>query len=289
MFEGSAVALVTPFKDGKLDKEKFEKLIEFQIKEGTDVLLFCGTTGESATLTHEEQRDVIKVGVEIVNKRVPVLAGAGSNSTAEAVRLTRFAMEAGADGVLSVVPYYNKPTQQGLYLHFEAVAKEAGDFPIVLYNVPGRTVASIAPETVARLFKIPNIIAIKEASGSLEQVSKIKELCDITVLSGDDALTLPMMKIGAKGVVSVAANVAPRDVADMVHAFNNNDLELAEKLHNKLMPLFDIMFIETNPIPVKTSLALMGMINKDFRLPLCDLMPENEEKLKQELKDYGLI
>ncbi len=289
MFTGSAVALVTPFKNGKFDEDACAKLIEFHISKGTDVIVPCGTTGESATLEHEEQGNIVKFVCNVVNKRIKVLAGAGSNSTHEALKLTKIAYEAGADGALSITPYYNKPTQAGLYLHFKAIASVVKDFPIVLYNVPGRTGVCIAPETVAELFKIDNIVAIKEASGNLEQVSNIIELCDICIISGDDSLTLPMMVLGAKGVISVAANVVPAELKAMITAFNNGDLDTARDLHFKLFPIFKNMFIETNPIPAKTVLSWMGMVKREFRLPLCDLKPENEKKLRKVVTDFGLI
>lgn len=289
MFKGSFVAIVTPYKaDGSIDEQKFRSLIEFQIKNGTSGIIPCGCTGEAATMAHAEQKRLIKITVESVNKRVPVIAGAGSNYTEEAVDLTKFAKKAGADGALSIMPYYNKPTPEGQYRHYEKIAKEA-DIPIVLYNVPSRTGISIQPETVARLSKIDNIVAIKEASGSLEQVSRILSLCGITVLSGDDSLTLPMISLGAKGVVSVAANIIPKEVAAMVSLAMEGKYEEARRLHFKLAPFFKGLFIETNPIPVKTAMALMDMIEANFRLPLCNMMSENEAKWKRILKETGLL
>ncbi|OQX54563.1 MAG: 4-hydroxy-tetrahydrodipicolinate synthase [Candidatus Omnitrophica bacterium 4484_213] len=266
MFQGSYVALVTPFKDGAVDDEKLRELVESQIKQGTNGILPCGCTGEAATLTHEEQKRIIKIVVETVNKRVPVLAGTGSNSTAEAYDLTKYAKEAGANAALVITPYYNKPTSEGQFRHYAKLA-ELG-IPIILYNVPSRTGISMLPETVARLSKIDNIVAIKEASGSLEQVSKILALCDITVLSGDDSLTLPMMAIGGKGVVSVVANIVPAEVAQMTSAFLEGNIQKAKDLHYKLFPLCKAMFIETNPIPVKTAMKLLGQLNGELRLPL---------------------
>ncbi len=289
MFNGSTVALVTPFDNGKLDEKSYADLIEFHIENGTDTILPCGTTGESATVTHEEQQYIFKFACETANKRIKILAGAGSNSTKEAVSLTKAAKEIGVDGILSITPYYNKPTQAGMIKHFTEAAKAAQDTPVVLYNVPGRTGISIAPETVAELSKIDNIIAIKEASGCLEQVNSIISLCDITVLSGDDSLTLPMLALGAKGVVSVAANIVPKQISDMVKAFEAGDLEVAKKLHFKLLPIFRNVFIETNPIPAKTALHMMGEIKKEFRLPLCDLKPENEKVIREMLQDFELI
>jgi len=287
MFQGSYVALVTPFKDGAVDDEKLRELVESQIKQGTNGILPCGCTGEAATLTHEEQKRIIKIVVETVNKRVPVLAGTGSNSTAEAYDLTKYAKEAGANAALVITPYYNKPTSEGQFRHYAKLA-ELG-IPIILYNVPSRTGISMLPETVARLSKIDNIVAIKEASGSLEQVSKILALCDITVLSGDDSLTLPMMAIGGKGVVSVVANIVPAEVAQMTSASLEGNIQKAKDLHYKLFPLCKAMFIETNPIPVKTAMKLLGQLNGELRLPLCEMQAENEEKLKKVLEEYGLI
>ncbi|MCX6356412.1 MAG: 4-hydroxy-tetrahydrodipicolinate synthase [Candidatus Aureabacteria bacterium] len=288
MFSGSIVALVTPFKDGEVDYEALAGLIEFQIGNGTDVILPCGTTGESATLSHEEHDRIVEFVIEKVGGRVPVIAGSGSNCTREALRLTRHAREAGADGALLITPYCNKPTQRGLYLHFEQVAKEV-DIPIVLYNVPGRTGISIAPETVASLAKIPNIVAIKEASGNLEQVSQIISRCDIAVLSGDDSLTFPIMALGGKGVVSVVANILPGAVAEMVSSFLEKDFEGSRTMHYELYEMSRALFIETNPIPVKAALAMMGKIREEYRLPLCRLGDDSRAKLEKLLKDYELI
>lgn len=288
MFEGSIVAMVTPFKDGKVDENKIRELVEFHIKNGTSGIVPCGCTGEAATLTHQEQKKIIKVTVEAVNKRVKVIAGTGSNSTAEALALTSYAKEAGADGALLITPYYNKPTPEGQYRHYEKIAKEV-NIPIVLYNVPSRTGISMLPQTVDRLSKINNIVAIKEASGSLDQVSQILSLCDITVLSGDDSLTLPMMAVGAKGVISVVANIVPKDVAAMIDAFNKGDLQEARRIHYKLLPLCKAMFYETNPIPVKTAMKMMGMVTGELRMPLCPPTDETAAILKKALQAYGLI
>jgi 4-hydroxy-tetrahydrodipicolinate synthase len=288
MYNGSFVAIVSPFKNGKLDKKKFRELVEFQIKNGTDGIVPAGCTGEAATFTHEEQKHFMKLTCEIVNKRVPVIAGAGSNSTEEAISFTKHAKKAGCGGVLSITPYYNKPTPEGQYRHYAAIAGSA-DIPVMVYNVPSRTGISIKPETVARLSRIDNIVAIKEASGSLDQVSQILSMCDITVLSGDDSLTLPMMALGAKGVVSVVANIIPGEVHDMTQAFLAGDLEKAKGLHYRMLPLCKAMFIETNPIPVKTAMRLFGRLNGEFRLPLCEMEKANEEKLSKALKDYGLL
>jgi len=288
MFKGSFVALVTPHKNGKIDEQKFKELIEFQIKNGTNGIVPAGCTGEAATFSHEEQKHLIQLTVEAVNKRVPVIAGTGSNNTEEALSLTKHAKNVGASGALMITPYYNKPTPEGQYRHYERIAK-AVDIPIVLYNVPSRTGISMLPDTVARLSKIDNIVAIKEASGSLDLVSQILSLCDITVLSGDDSLTLPMMSVGGKGVISVAANIIPADVAKMVDLFLSGKTDEAGKLHYKMMPIFKAMFIETNPLPVKASLAIMKMIEPEWRLPLCPPKDETVEKLKKILKKYGLM
>jgi len=288
MFEGSIVAIVTPFEDGKIDKRRLSELIEFHISEGTSAILPCGCTGEAATLSHQEQKHMIKLVIDIVNERVPVIAGTGSNSTEEALVLTKSAKEAGADGALLITPYYNKPTPEGQYLHYEKIAK-AVDIPIILYNVPSRTGISILPQTVARLSKIDNIVAIKEASGSIDQVNAIIDLCDIIVLSGEDALTLPMMALGAKGVISVAANVVPKHMAMMVKSFLDGNLEESRKIHFKLFPLFKALFYETNPIPIKTALGMMGKIDPQLRLPLCEMRKENAERLRRVLTDIGIM
>jgi len=291
MFKGSIVAIVTPFKDGKIDEKTFKDLIEFQIKNKTAGIVPCGTTGESATLSFEEHERVVEIAVEQVRGRIPVIAGTGSNSTSEAIRLTKHAAKAGADASLQVSPYYNKPTQRGLYEHFKAIA-EAVDIPIILYNIASRTAVNIEPETVAKLAnECKNIVGIKEASGNLEQMSRIKAMCpkDFVLLSGDDSLTLPILSIGGKGVISVVANIVPKDVAEMISAFENKDIEKAQKLHYKLLPLVKAMFIETNPIPVKTAMGLLGMCKPELRLPLCPMSQENLEKLKKALREYGLL
>ncbi|MEJ2726578.1 MAG: 4-hydroxy-tetrahydrodipicolinate synthase [Deltaproteobacteria bacterium] len=290
MFKGSIVAIVTPFKNGKIDEEKYRELIEFQIGGGTSAIVPCGTTGESATLDIEEHSRVIDICIDAVKKRVPVIAGTGGNSTNEAIELTAHAKKSGADASLQVTPYYNKPTQEGLYQHFKAIAK-AVSLPQVLYNVPGRTSVNMLPQTVARLAELPEIVAIKEASGSLGQMAEIIQLAGdkITLLSGDDNVTLPVLAIGGKGVVSVVANIVPRDTADMVKAYEEGQVAQARELFYKLFPLCQAMFYETNPIPVKTSLALMGKIDGEMRLPLCPMAPANLEKLKGALKAYGLL
>ncbi|MBW1729590.1 MAG: 4-hydroxy-tetrahydrodipicolinate synthase [Deltaproteobacteria bacterium] len=290
MFKGSIVAIVTPFKDGKVDEEAYRELIEFQIENGTSAIVPCGTTGESATLNMEEHARVIDIAIEAVNKRVPVIAGTGGNSTNEAIELTAHAKKAGADATLQVTPYYNKPTQEGLYQHFKAIA-EAVPLPQVLYNVPGRTSVNMLPETVARLAELPEVVAIKEASGNLGQMAEIVNLAGdkITLLSGDDNLTLPILALGGKGVVSVVANIVPKDTADMVAAWEQGQVDKAREMFYKLLPLCKAMFFETNPIPVKTSLALMGKIKEEMRLPLCSMSPANLERLKKVLGEYGLI
>lgn len=290
MFKGSIVAIVTPFKKGEIDEDGYRELIEFQIENGTSAIVPCGTTGESATLSVAEHNRVIDIAIEAVKKRVPVIAGTGGNSTSEAIELTAHAKRAGADGTLQVTPYYNKPTQEGLYQHFKAIAK-AVSLPQVLYNVPGRTGVNMLPETVARLAELDEVVAIKEASGNLVQMTEIVNLAGdkITLLSGDDNLTLPLLSIGGKGVISVVANIAPKDSADMVRAWEGGRLEEAKTLFLKLFPLCQAMFYETNPIPVKTALGLMGKVSDQMRLPLCPMAPGNLEKLKKALVAYGLI
>ena len=289
MFKGSIVAIVTPFKNKAVDEKALSELIEWHIKEGTNAIVPCGTTGESATLDYEEHYRVIEITVKTVNKRLPVIAGTGANSTDETIMITRKAKEMGADGALLVTPYYNKPTQEGLYRHYKEVAG-AVDIPIVLYNVPGRTAVNMLPQTVARLAEIKNIVAIKEATGDMRQVSDIIRLCGdrITVISGDDFTTLPLLLLGGKGVISVSANVAPRDVADMIKAWEDGKIDEAKRLHYKLEPLNQSMFIETNPIPAKTALSMMGKIQEEFRLPLCPMSNENKDKLKNILISYGV-
>jgi 4-hydroxy-tetrahydrodipicolinate synthase len=289
MFKGSIVAIVTPFLNGAIDEEKLRSLVEFQIENGTDAIVPCGTTGEASTLDFEEHYRVIEIVVQQVNKRIPVIAGTGSNSTTEAIELTAHARKIGADGALLVTPYYNKPSQEGLYRHFKAVA-EAVAFPQVLYNVPSRTGVNLLPETVARLAEIPNIVAIKEATGSLQQASEVLALCGdkLDVLSGDDFITLPMMACGAKGVISVVANIMPKEVATLVDAFFTGKMEEARKLHFKLLKIANAMFIETNPVPVKTAVALMGMATDEVRLPLAPMSDANRKKLAAIMKEYRL-
>jgi 4-hydroxy-tetrahydrodipicolinate synthase len=290
MFKGAMVAIVTPFKNDQVDEKALRELIEFQIDNGTDAIVPCGTTGESATLTHEEHDRVIEITIDAVKKRVPVIAGTGSNNTAEALRLTKHAYEAGADGALIVCPYYNRPTQEGLYQHFKAIAKSV-PIPIIPYNIPTRTGVNLMPQMVAKLSKIKNIVGIKEASGSIAQMSDILNLCgnDFAVLSGDDIFTLPLMAIGGAGVISTISNVAPSDMAGLVDAFAIGDMARARALHHKMSPLIEVLFIEVNPIPVKAALALMGKIKYEYRLPLCKMTEVNFEKLKKVMVDYGMI
>ncbi len=292
MFEGSIVAIVTPFtKKGTVDEGALQKLVEFHIAEGSDGIVPCGTTGESATLNYQEHEHVIESCVRFAKKRIPIIAGTGSNSTQEAIDLSSHAKESGADGLLLVSPYYNKPTQKGLYLHFKTIAERV-DLPIILYNIASRTGINIEPDTVAKLIQdCKNIVAIKEASGSLDQMSRIVSLCGerLILLSGDDSLTLPQMAIGGKGVISVVANIIPADVKAMVSSFARGDTAQAAKLHYKMLPLIKALFIETNPIPVKTAMGLMNMCEPIMRLPMCEMESENLEKLKSALKSYGLI
>src|SRR5271157_6031759 len=290
MFRGAMVAIVTPFKNDQIDEKALRELIEFQIANGTDAIVPCGTTGESATLTHEEHDRVIEITIDAAKKRVPVIAGTGSNNTAEALRLTRHAFDAGADGALIVCPYYNRPTQEGLYQHFKLIAQSV-PIPILPYNIPSRTGVNIMPEMVAKLAKIKNIVGIKEASGSIKQMSDVINLCDkdFAVLSGDDIFTLPLMAMGGTGIISVISNVAPADMAGLVDAFAAGDMIRAKALHHKMSALIDALFIEVNPIPVKAALALMGKIKYEYRLPLCKMAEANFEKLKNVMINYGLI
>ena len=290
MFTGSLVAIVTPFKNGKLDERALGDLIEWQINSGTHGIVPCGTTGESATLTHAEHDRVVAFTVEVVRRRVPVVAGTGSNSTEEAIALTKHAKAAGVDGALLITPYYNKPTQEGLFLHYKAVA-EAVELPLVVYNIPGRTGVNMMPSTIARLTVCPTVVAIKEGSGAVQQASEIIQLCGerLTVLAGDDALTLPMMAVGGKGVITVTANLVPTKMAELVNAFRDGRLEAARAMHYELYPLFTALFYETNPIPVKEALHLMGKIAPEIRLPLCPMGNDNKAKLLTVPKAAGLV
>jgi len=290
MFKGAIVAIVTPFKNGRVDEEKLRELIEFQIENGTDGIVPCGTTGESPTLSHEEHDRVIEITVDAVKKRVPVIAGTGSNSTAEALRLTEHAREVGADGALMVCPYYNRPTQEGLYQHYKTVAEKV-KIPIIIYNIPGRTGVNLLPETMARLAKVPGIVGTKEASGSLKQMHEVIQLCgpDFAVLSGDDFFTYPLLCLGGHGIISVISNIVPKDMAALVDAFAAGDLQKAKDLHYRMVPLVDSLFIETNPTPVKAALAMMGKIEYEVRLPLVKMSETNYDKLRKSMTNYGLL
>jgi 4-hydroxy-tetrahydrodipicolinate synthase len=291
MFQGSFVALVTPFRNGKIDEAKVRELVELHVRSGTDGLVPCGTTGESPTLNHDEHRQLVDLVVTAAAGRVRVVAGTGSNSTAEAVDLTRHAAKAGADAALVVNPYYNKPTQEGLYRHFRAVA-EAAPIPVLVYNIQGRTAINVETDTLARLARdCKNVVGVKEASGSLDQMSQVILACgpDFAVLSGDDNLTLPLMAIGGRGVISVIANILPRETADMVHAALDGDWKRARDLHYKLFPLARAAFLETNPIPIKEAMAMAGMIEPEFQLPMCRMAEANRVKLRAVLEQYGLV
>jgi 4-hydroxy-tetrahydrodipicolinate synthase len=290
-FTGSFVALVTPFRNGKVDEAKLRELVEFQVTNGTDGIVPCGTTGESPTLSHDEHKRVVEIVIEAARKRVKILAGTGSNSTSEAIDLTKHAASAGADGALVVNPYYNKPTQEGLYRHFRAVAESVA-IPIVTYNIQGRTAVNVETATMARLAReVKNIRGVKEASGSLDQMSQVIAACgpDFSVLSGDDNITLPLMAIGGHGVISVIANIVPRETADLVHAALDGDMKRARDLHYRLFPLARAAFLETNPIPIKEAMAMAGMLEPEFRLPMCRMSDANRDKLRDIVKSYGLI
>jgi len=288
-FAGLTVALVTPFRSGSVDYDALGKLVDWHVEQGTDCLAPVGTTGESPTLDHDEHERVIAAVVEHARGRLKVMAGTGSNSTKEALRLTKFAKKAGADGALMVGPYYNKPTQEGYYRHFAAVA-EAVDLPIILYNIPGRTGSNILPETIARLAELPPIVAVKEATGQMDQASQILALCNLTILSGDDSLTLPLMSIGGRGVVSVVGNIVPRDMKALINAFNGGRIKEAQDWHKKLFPLCrDMLGAATNPIPIKTAMKFLGRDTGELRLPLCPMDQAGETKLRQTLSNYGLL
>ncbi|MDR3275514.1 MAG: 4-hydroxy-tetrahydrodipicolinate synthase [Endomicrobium sp.] len=290
MFSGVYTALITPFKNGKVDFDAFSKLIENQCENGIDGVVPCGTTGESPTLSYEEHEAIIEFCVKEVKGRMKVIAGAGSNSTNEAMHFTRFAKKMGCDGALLVSPYYNKPTQKGLYLHFKTIA-DTVDIPIVLYNIAGRTSVNIEPATMAKLFEdCENIVGVKEASGSLDQMSSIKSLApDIELISGDDALILPLLSIGGVGVISVLSNIVPAEILSLVKTFEKGSIKEAIKIHYKLLPLIKSMFIETNPIPIKTVASLMGICDSSLRLPMCAMGNENKVKIEKILKDFSLI
>jgi 4-hydroxy-tetrahydrodipicolinate synthase len=288
-FAGLTVALVTPFKNGAVDEAALRKLVDFHFESGTDCVSPVGTTGESPTLTHDEHERVIAVVCEQAAGRIKVVAGTGSNSTTEAIRLTKFAKKAGADGALMVAPYYNKPTQEGFFRHFQAVA-QAVDLPIVLYNIPGRTAKNMEPETIARIAEVPTIVAIKESTGSMDQASQILALTDLTVLSGDDSLTLPLLAIGGRGVVSVVGNIIPRDVKSLLTAFRSGDLAAAQQWHQKLFPLCrDMLGLATNPIPLKAAMQMLKRDSGELRLPMTALDAAQMSALKRTLGQYGLL
>jgi len=290
-FQGSFVAMVTPFRNGKVDEAKLRELVELHVANGTDGLIPCGTTGESPSLNHDEHRRVVEIVVEAARGRIRVVAGTGSNSTAEAIDLTKHAERAGASGALVVNPYYNKPTQEGLYRHFRAVAESVA-IPILVYNIQSRTAVNVETDTMARLARdVRNIVGVKEASGSLDQMSQVIAACgpDFSVLSGDDNITLPLLAIGGSGVVSVIANIVPRETADLVHAALDGDWKRARDLHYRLFPLARAAFLETNPIPIKEAMAMAGMIEPEFRLPMCRMSDANREKLRAILKLYSLV
>jgi len=291
VFHGSLVAMVTPFRNGKVDEAKVRELVEFHVTNGTDALVPCGTTGESPTLSHDEHKRLVEIVVEAAAGRIAVVAGTGSNATAEAIDLTKHAARAGARGALVVNPYYNKPTQEGLYRHFRAVA-ESVSLPILVYNIQSRTAVNIETETMARLARdCQNIVGVKEASGSLDQMSQVIAACgpDFAVISGDDNITLPLMAIGGAGVISVIANIVPRETAELTHAALEGDWKRARDLHYRLFPLARAAFLETNPIPIKEAMAMAGMLEPEFRLPMCRMSDTNRERLRAILKPYGLV
>ncbi len=290
MFRGALSAIVTPFRDGSVDEAALRELVEWQVQNGIDGLVPCGSTGESATLTHAEHERVVKIVIEQTRRRVPVVAGTGSNSTAEAIRLTVGAREAGADGALLISPYYNKPTQDGILKHYKMIAAST-DLPLIVYNIPGRTASNIAPETFARMCEVKTIVGVKEASGSMDQASDIFRLCGdrLTILSGDDSLTLPLMALGAAGVISVISNVMPRETHELTAAALAGNFKRAREIHFQLLPLMRALFFETNPIPVKQALAFMGKCTREMRMPLTQMSPGPAEKLHAVMKELGLV
>ncbi|UCG56613.1 MAG: 4-hydroxy-tetrahydrodipicolinate synthase [Phycisphaerales bacterium] len=289
MFSGAMVALVTPFQEGEIDFSTLDELVDFQLESGIDAIVPVGTTGESPTISHEEQKKVMERVVKAVGGQVPVIVGAGSNSTAEAIGLTTFARKVGADATLQVGPYYNKPTQEGFYQHFKVIAEEV-DLPVVLYNIPGRCGAGMTPQTIARLSEIENIVAVKEATGSLDQASEIAMRCDITIISGDDSLTLPLASVGGKGVISVVANIVPTDVKAMTDLILEGDLVSARQWHKKLFGLSkNMLTLATNPIPIKAAMAMLNMASEELRLPMTPLEEDKKAILRQTLEDYGLL
>ncbi len=290
VFQGVFTALITPFRDGAVDERALQELVELQISAGIDGLVPCGSTGEAATLSHAEHRRVVEVVVAAARGRVPVLAGTGSNSTTEAIALTRHAKEAGADGALLISPYYNKPTQEGIVAHYAAVARETA-FPLVVYNIPGRTSSNLLPATIGRLAEIEQIVGVKESCGNIDQIAHVIAVVPegFTVLSGDDALTLPLLAMGGHGVISTTSNVAPSEMASLVRAFRAGDVQRARDVHYRLLPLFDALFVETNPIPVKAAVALRGLVRDEIRLPLTKLTAPNRERLQFVMKELGLL
>ena len=290
MFEGVFTALVTPFRDGEIDEPALRELVELQVAAGVDGVAPCGSTGEAATLSHAEHGRVVQIVVETARRRVQVLAGTGSNNTRESIELTRHAKRVGADGALLISPYYNKPTQEGIVAHYTAIARDT-TFPLVVYNIPGRTASNILPSTLARLADVEHVVGVKEACGDIAQISEVVALCPETfvVLSGDDALTLPVLAVGGRGVISTASNIAPREVVELVRAFRAGDHARALRMHQRLLPLFKALFCETNPIPVKAALALQGRIRDEMRLPLTPLSQANRERLQVTLKEQGFV
>lgn len=290
LFKGSAVAIVTPFKDGGVDFKKLEELLEWHIKSSTDAIVICGTTGEASTMSEQERKETIKFTVDVVKKRIPVIAGTGSNNTAASINMSKWAESIGVDGLLVITPYYNKTTQKGLVEHFKAIANSVKS-PIIIYNVPGRTGLNILPKTLKVLCELDNIVAVKEASGNISQIAEIKALCGnkLDIYSGNDDQIIPIMALGGIGVISVLANIIPKDVHDMCKLFLNGKIEEALKIQLDSLALTNALFIETNPIPVKTAMNIMGMNVGDLRLPLCEMVSNNLAVLKKELENYGLL